>query len=74
MIVFMYWNACLNQQVQWLLPLLSLVLVLIQFIWMRLDAVVVKVTSLTAHEASLSAVMRPTDIEIGGAGATVSIH
>jgi len=42
---------------------------------MKLDAVVVKVTSLTAHEASLLVVMRPTDIDTdGGAGAIVSVH
>ena len=30
---------------------------------------------MTAHEASLSAVTRPTDIDmVGGAGATVSVH
>ena len=55
---------------QWPLPLLSLVLVLIQFFWMRLNAVAVKVTSLTAHETPLSVVPRPTgttDIDMGGA-------
>ena len=34
--------------------MLGLVLVLVQFIWMKLDALVVRVTSLTAHEALLS--------------------
>ena len=44
----------------WYSVMLALVLVLVQFILMRLDAVVVKVISLTAHEAQLSAVTSPT--------------
>ena len=41
---------------QWPLPMLTLVLVLVQFIWMKLDALAVRVISLTAHGALLSAV------------------
>ena len=44
----------------WHSVMLALVLVLVQFILMKLDAVVVKVISLTAHEAQLSAVTRLT--------------
>ena len=57
------------------MPVLYLVLVLVQFFWMRLNAVVVKVISLTAHETSLSAVTRP--IDIGGtttSGATTGVY
>ena len=58
--------------------MLILVLVLIQFFWMRLDAVVVKVSSLTALEVQLSAVTRPIDIGriTGGTigGTTASVH
>ena len=50
--------------------MLILVLVLVQFFWMRLNAVVVKVSSLTALEVQLSAVTRPIDI----GGTTASVH
>ena len=62
---------------QWPLLLLGLVLVLVQFILTRLDAVVVKVTSLTAHEDSPSAVPRPTDttdIDMGGSTPTIHVE
>ena len=54
--------------------MLILVLVLVQFFWMRLDAVVVKVSSLTAYEVQLSAVTRPIDIDGTTGGATASVH
>ena len=47
-----------------------MVLVLVQFFWTRLNAVVVKVISLTAHGMLLSAVTRPIDI----GGTTTSVH
>ena len=62
---------------QWPLPLLSLVLVLVQFILTRLDAAVVKVTSLTAHVDSLSVVPRPTvttDMDMGGSTPTIHVE
>ena len=41
---------------QWPLLILALVLVLVQFIWMKYNVVAVRVTSLTAHRVLLSAV------------------
>ena len=60
---------------QWPLPALYLVLVLDQFIWMRLNAVAVKVICLNAHGTLVSAVTRP--IDIGGTTTTgdiTSVH
>ena len=60
---------------QWPLPVLNLVLDLVQFFWMRLNAVVAKVISLSALETSLSAVTRP--IDIGGtttSGAIIGVY
>ena len=54
----------------WLLPIVALVLVLVQFIWMKLDAVAVRVISLTAHGALLSAV---TGLLGGDAGIHVEV-
>jgi len=46
--------------VQWPLEMLTLVLALAQFSWMTLIAVAVKVISLTAHIAPVSAVLMAT--------------
>ena len=54
---------------QWPLLMLALVLVLEQFTWMKLDAVEVKITLLTVHEAPLSAVT----LALGGAGIHVQV-
>ena len=55
-IISLHFKLCLRKQMQWLSPMLTLVLVLVQSFGVTLAAVVVRDTSSTAHIAPLSAV------------------
>ena len=59
-IVLLYFGTSLYQQVLLPLVVLTLVLVLVQSTWTMLTVLAVKVTSLTAHTAPLSAATMAT--------------